>query len=163
MDSQMKLNGIEGATSVLRHLDIGVDPRLPKARRELAQGAVLRVAAGEALAVWQGDARPVYLRFAKGGTVQGPLAYAEVDLKGRVESEARLTMGLVKSLIVTVLSAVLLQGLMGGAGLSVLGFAGAAFFGLVAALGVVSIAWRATTLAIRFCDRRGLVGQALAA
>lgn len=58
MDSQTKLSGIEGATSVLRHLDIGVDPRLPKARRELAPGAVLRVSAGKAVAVWKDGARP---------------------------------------------------------------------------------------------------------
>lgn len=72
--------------------------------------------------------------------MQGPLAYAEVDLDGRVESDARLTMGLVKSLVVMALSVVILQGLLGGAGLTGFGFAGVAFFGVVAVLGVVSIA-----------------------
>jgi hypothetical protein len=163
MESQTNSNRIKGATSLLRHLDIGIDPRLPKARRDLAPGAVLRVAAGQALAVWQGDARPVYLSFAEGGTVQGPLAYAEVDLKGRVESDVRLTLGLVKSLVVTALSIVLLQGLLGGAGLSMLGYAGVAFFGVVAVLGAVSIAWRAATLAVRFRDRKGMTTRALVA
>ncbi|WP_375264204.1 hypothetical protein [Palleronia sp.] len=159
MDSQTKLNGIEGATSVLRHLDIGVDPRLPKVRRDLAPGAALCVPAGKALAVWQ-RGRPVYLRFAKGGTVQGPLAYAEVDLDGRVESDARLVMGLVKSLVVTVLSALLLRGLLDGADLAIFGFAGVAFFGLVAGFGVVSILWRLASLGLRLRDRQSLSGLA---